>query len=90
MMKTNVPFVLGVLMSIGSISSTSAQTSPSPSDPSAPRTRAQVIAEISIWRAAGYNPIIDLTHYPNSALEAARAISEQHPLSPRNRSDEGS
>jgi hypothetical protein len=80
-MKTNVLFVLGALIGIGSISSTSAQTSPSPSDPSAPRTRAEVVAEISVWRAAGYSPIIDLTHYPNSALAAARVISEQQPPS---------
>jgi hypothetical protein len=79
MMKTHVLFALGVLIGVGSISSTYAQTSPSSSDPSAGRTRAEVIAEISVWRAAGYNPIIDLTHYPNSALEAARIISGQQP-----------
>ncbi|MDQ7976304.1 DUF4148 domain-containing protein [Paraburkholderia sp. SARCC-3016] len=43
-------------------------------DPSAPKTRAQVIADFAEWRAAGYDPD-DWIDYPENAIAAGRIVA---------------
>jgi Domain of unknown function (DUF4148) len=43
-------------------------------DPSAPKTRAQVIADLADWRAAGYDPN-DWIDYPENAIAAGRIVA---------------
>jgi hypothetical protein len=43
-------------------------------DPSAPKTRAQVIADFADWRAAGYDPN-DWIDYPENAIAAGRIVA---------------
>jgi uncharacterized protein DUF4148 len=43
-------------------------------DPSAPKTRAQVIADFAEWRAAGYDPN-DWIDYPENAIAAGRIVA---------------
>ena len=52
-----------------------AQDSSATLDPSAPKTRAQVVAELNEWFAAGFIPD-EWAHYPDNA-EAATAIVAQ-------------
>jgi hypothetical protein len=57
-----------------SISSAFAQT-PTPSrDPQAPKTRAEVRADLVEWRAAGYDPL-DWIDYPDNAQRASRIVA---------------
>jgi hypothetical protein len=51
-----------------------AQTSARPYDPSAPKTRAQVKADLAEWRAAGYDPL-DWIDYPDNAQRAGRIVA---------------
>jgi hypothetical protein len=52
-----------------------AETPADPSDPSAPKTRAQVRQEFLTWRAAGYDPN-DWIGYPDNAIRASRIVAQ--------------
>jgi hypothetical protein len=65
---------LGALLVALSIGSAFAQTIAQPSDPSAPKTRAQVRADLIEWRAAGYDPL-DWIDYPENAQRAGRIVA---------------
>jgi hypothetical protein len=47
-----------------------------PYDPSAPKTRAEVRADLAAWRAAGYDPN-DWINYPCNAQRAGRIVAAQ-------------
>ena len=63
----------GALLAAVSMSTAFAETSRS-YDPSAPKTRAEVIADLIEWRAAGYDPL-DWIDYPDNALRAGRIVA---------------
>jgi Domain of unknown function (DUF4148) len=63
---------LGALLAAVSISSALAQQASM--DPSAPKTRAQVKADLADWRAAGYDPL-DWIDYPENAQRAGRIVA---------------
>jgi hypothetical protein len=67
---------LGALLAAVSISAAWAQTQTQPNDPSAPKTRAQVRADLIEWRAAGYDPL-DWIDYPENAQRAGRIVAAQ-------------
>jgi hypothetical protein len=64
---------LGALLAAVSIGSAFAQMA-QPSDPNAPKTRAQVRADLVEWRAAGYDPL-DWIDYPQNAQRAGRIVA---------------
>ncbi|OLL28399.1 hypothetical protein BTH42_28110 [Burkholderia sp. SRS-W-2-2016] len=66
---------LGALLAAVSFS-VCAQAVTQPADPSAPKTRAQVRADLAEWRAAGYDPF-DWLNYPENALRAGRIVAQQ-------------
>jgi hypothetical protein len=65
---------LGALLAAVSIGAAFAQTAAQSSDPSAPKTRAQVRADLVEWRAAGYDPL-DWIDYPQNAQRAGRIVA---------------
>lgn len=65
---------LGALVAAVSMSTAFAQTAARPYDPSAPKTRAQVKADLADWRAAGYDPL-DWIDYPCNAQRAGRIVA---------------
>lgn len=65
---------LGALLAAVCMSTAFAQTSARPYDPSAPKTRAEVKADLAAWRAAGYDPL-DWINYPDNALRAGRIVA---------------
>ncbi|MBB5398095.1 DUF4148 domain-containing protein [Paraburkholderia sp. BR13439] len=67
---------LGALVAAVSISTVYAQAVMQPNDPSAPKTRAQVRAELIEWLAAGYDPN-DWVNYPENAQEAGRIVAQR-------------
>jgi hypothetical protein len=67
---------LGALLAAVSMSTAFAQTSARPYDPSAPKTRAQVKADLADWRAAGYDPL-DWIDYPENAQRAGRIVAQR-------------
>lgn len=67
---------LGALLAAVSMSTAFAQSS-RPYDPSAPKTRAQVKADLAEWRAAGYDPL-DWIDYPQNAQRAGRIVAARH------------
>lgn len=73
-MKTVSLFGLGALLAAVSISTAFAQTVAQTRDPSAPKTRAEVRADLIEWRAAGYDPL-DWIDYPENALRAGRIVA---------------
>jgi Domain of unknown function (DUF4148) len=73
-MKMTSRVLLGVLFSACCVTSAFAQTSSCNS--SAPRTRADVKAELAQWVAAGYDPL-DWLNYPDNAQHAGRIVSQQ-------------
>ena len=81
-MKKITSVAFGILLSVNGIASAFAQASTSPYDPSTPKTRAEVIADAKRWFAAGFDPL-DLFHYPSTAMEASRILSEQRGQAPR-------
>lgn len=64
---------LGALLAAVGMNSAFAQTS-QPNDPSGPKTRAQVKADLAEWRAAGYDPL-DWIDYPENAQRAGRIVA---------------
>jgi hypothetical protein len=75
-MKTVSRIGLGALLVVVSMSAALAQTVAQPSDPSAPKTRAQVRADLIEWLAAGYDPL-DWIDYPENAQRAGRIVAER-------------
>ena len=73
-MKLFAQVGLGALLAAVTISTAFAQTQARPYDPSAPKTRAQVRADLIEWRAAGYDPL-DWVDYPENALRAGRIVA---------------
>ncbi|MCC8400548.1 DUF4148 domain-containing protein [Paraburkholderia sp. MMS20-SJTN17] len=67
---------LGALLAAGSISTVYAQAVTQPADPSAPKTRAQVRADLVEWLAAGYDPN-DWVNYPENAQRAGRIVAQR-------------
>jgi hypothetical protein len=67
---------LGALVAAVSISTVYAQVVMQPTDPSAPKTRAQVRADLIEWLAAGYDPN-DWINYPENAQEAGRIVAQR-------------
>jgi Domain of unknown function (DUF4148) len=65
---------LAALLSAVSMSAALAQGWAQASDPSAPKTRAQVRADLVEWRAAGYDPL-DWIDYPENAQRAGRIVA---------------
>lgn len=65
---------LGALLAAVCMSTAFAQTLARPYDPSAPKTRAEVKADLAEWRAAGYDPL-DWIDYPDNALRAGRIVA---------------
>jgi hypothetical protein len=65
---------LGALLAAVTVSTAFAQTQARPYDPSAPKTRAQVRADLIEWRAAGYDPL-DWIDYPENAQRAGRIVA---------------
>ncbi|SAK58209.1 hypothetical protein AWB79_02505 [Caballeronia hypogeia] len=47
-----------------------------PTDPNAPKTRAQVRQDYLQWRAAGYDPN-DWLNYPDNAIRASRIVAQR-------------
>lgn len=66
----------GALLAAVSISTVYAQAVTQPTDPSAPKTRAQVRADLADWRAAGYDPF-DWLNYPQNAQRAGRIVAQR-------------
>jgi len=71
-MKLSFRIALGALLAAFSISTAFAQTI----DPYAPKTRAQVRAELAEWIAAGYDPM-DEIDYPMNAQIAGRIVAQR-------------
>lgn len=67
-----IPFALALCCA----TSVFAQTTVQPTDPSAPKTRAQVRQEFLMWRAAGYDPN-DWLNYPDNAIAASRIVAQR-------------
>ncbi|WP_144141615.1 DUF4148 domain-containing protein [Paraburkholderia sp. BCC1884] len=63
----------GALLAVFSISAAVAQTA-QPYGSSAPKTRAEVKADLAAWRAAGYDPL-DWIDYPDNAQRAGRIVA---------------
>ena len=73
-MKTVSRVGLGALLAAVSISTAFAQTQGRSYDPSAPKTRAEVRADLIEWVAAGYDPL-DWINYPENAQRAGRIVA---------------
>ncbi|KXU82429.1 hypothetical protein CI15_33380 [Paraburkholderia monticola] len=67
---------LGALLTVVTISTVYAQPVTQPTDPSAPKTRAQVRADLLEWLAAGYDPF-DWINYPENAQRAGRIVAQR-------------
>jgi hypothetical protein len=65
---------LGALLATLGMSAALAQAPAQTYDPSAPKTRAQVRADLYEWLAAGYDPL-DWIDYPENAQRAARIVA---------------
>jgi hypothetical protein len=75
-MKTLPRVMWGVLLGASCVASAFAQAPPRPYDPSAPKTRAEVKADLAEWIAAGYDPN-DWWDYPENAMRAGRIVAAQ-------------
>jgi len=68
---------LGALLAAVCMSTAFAQSAAQPynaADASAPKTRAEVKADLVAWRAAGYDPL-DWVDYPGNAQRAGRIVA---------------
>jgi hypothetical protein len=68
------PRLLAAVLASATCAYAHADTPGYSSDPSAPKTRAQVIADLADWRAAGYDPN-DWIDYPENAMAAGRIVA---------------
>ncbi|HEY1999070.1 DUF4148 domain-containing protein [Paraburkholderia sp.] len=75
-MKFMSRVMLGAALGAWCVTSGFAQASPGSCDPSAPKTRAEVKADLAQWLAAGYDPL-DWLDYPDNAQRAGRIVSQQ-------------
>ncbi|MDE1181609.1 DUF4148 domain-containing protein [Paraburkholderia sp.] len=75
-MKVAYRVVLGALVGACCLTSAFAQSTAQPYDSSAPKTRAQVKADLVEWRKAGYDPL-DWIDYPENAQRAGRIVAAQ-------------
>jgi hypothetical protein len=72
-MKVLFRVTLGALFSAWCVTSAFAQTSQGSCDPNAPKTRAEVKADLAQWLQAGYDPL-DWIDYPDNAQAAGRIV----------------
>ncbi|MEC5404707.1 DUF4148 domain-containing protein [Paraburkholderia sp. MPAMCS5] len=72
---------LGALLAAVSASAAFAQSPARPYDPTTPKTRAEVRADLADWRAAGYDPL-DWLDYPYNAQRVARIVAERRARQP--------
>jgi hypothetical protein len=75
-MKTVSCVMLGALLSASCVTSAFAQASPGSCNPYAPKTRAEVKADLAQWLAAGYDPL-DWIDYPDNAQRAGRIVAQR-------------
>jgi len=75
-MKTVFRVILGALFSAWCVTSAFAQTQAGSCNPNAPKTRAEVKADLAQWLAAGYDPL-DWIDYPENAQRAGRIVAQQ-------------
>ena len=75
-MKTISRIAVGTLLAACCASTAFAQASQGACNPNAPKTRAEVKADLVQWRAAGYDPL-DWIDYPENAQFAGRIVSQQ-------------
>ncbi|MGF6770485.1 hypothetical protein P3T18_002964 [Paraburkholderia sp. GAS199] len=66
----------GALLAALTLGSAFAQSTARPGDPSAPKTRAEVRADLVAWLKAGYDPL-DWIDYPENAQRAGRIVADQ-------------
>lgn len=76
-MSTSSRLALGLLLGASSVAPAFAQVSSQTNDQLAPKTRAEVVAELNEWFAAGYNPD-DWYRYPENAEAAEQVIAQRH------------
>ena len=76
-MSTLSHLAFGLLLGASSVVTAFAQVSTQTYDPSAPKTRAEAVAELNEWVAAGYNPD-DWYRYPENAEAAERIVAQRH------------
>jgi len=75
-MGTFLRLAFCALFGASCVASAYAQASSDTYDPSAPKTRAQVVAELNEWFAAGFNPD-EWAHYPDNAEAAALIVAQR-------------
>jgi hypothetical protein len=68
--------LLGALLGAWCASTAIAQAANPSCDPYAPKTRAEVKADLRDWLAAGYDPL-DWIDYPDNALRASRIVFQR-------------
>ncbi|SOE97272.1 protein of unknown function [Burkholderia sp. D7] len=73
-MKTFSRMMVGALLGVWCGVLAFAQPPSKPYDPSAPKTRAEVKADLIEWLAAGYDPN-DWVDYPDNALRTRAIVS---------------
>jgi hypothetical protein len=74
-MKIISRITLGTLLAACCATTAFAQASQG-CNPNAPKTRAEVKADLTQWRAAGYDPL-DWIDYPDNAQRAGRIVAQQ-------------
>lgn len=75
-MNTFFRLAVGALLGASCVGSAFAQTSIQSYDPSAPRTRSEVVADLNDWFAAGYKPT-QWIYYPDNAQTAGRIVAQR-------------
>ena len=75
-MKQLSCILIGALFGASCVASAFAQPSSRYGDPPAPKTRAEVKADLIAWLAAGYDPN-NWWEYPDNAQRAGRIVAEQ-------------
>lgn len=75
-MKILFRFATGALLGALAVPSVFAQAPAQQYDPSTPKTRAEVRADLAQWIAAGYDPN-DWIDYPDNAIRAGRIVAAQ-------------
>ncbi|HEY4801679.1 MAG TPA: DUF4148 domain-containing protein [Paraburkholderia sp.] len=76
-MSTSSRLALGLLLGAFSVAPAFAQVSSQTNDPSAPKTRAEVVAEMNEWVAAGYH-LDDGYRYPENAEAVEQIVAQRH------------
>ncbi|RFU44691.1 DUF4148 domain-containing protein [Paraburkholderia sp. DHOC27] len=68
--------VVGAFLGAGCVTAAFADASPAGCNANTPKTRAEVMTDLTQWRAAGYDPL-DWLNYPQNALDASRIVWQQ-------------